>query len=95
MADDFATLTREGNVSVITMHDGKANAFSNEMIEDFNRCLKGVPRDSGALLLTNKPSIFSGGFDLKTINSGDAEAAKKMSVGGLTLLADLFSFPRL
>ncbi len=94
MANDFATLERKGDISVITMYDGKANAFSLKMIEDFNKCLDGVPRDSGALVLTNRPKIFSGGFDLKTINSGDAEAGKKMSVGGLTLLADLFSFPR-
>jgi len=94
MADAFATLSQDGNVSVITMHDGKANAFSQKMIDDFNSCLEGVPRDSGSLLVTNRPNIFSGGFDLKTINSGDADAASKMSRGGLTLLADLFSFPR-
>jgi len=94
MSDAFATLSRKGNVSIITMYDGKANAFSQKMIDDFNRCLDGVPRDSGSLLLTNRPEIFSGGFDLKTINSGDPDAAASMSRGGLTILADLFSFPR-
>jgi len=94
MASEYATLSKEGNISIITMDDGKANAFSLAMIEAYNNCLKNVPRDSGALILTNGRDIFSGGFDLKTISSGDMEAAKKMSIDGLTLLADLFSFPR-
>ena len=76
------------------MDDGKANAFSLGMIEAFNGCLADVPKDSGTLIITNRPGIFSGGFDLKTINSGDEKASRAMSIGGLTLLADLFSFPR-
>ncbi|MCP4756935.1 MAG: crotonase/enoyl-CoA hydratase family protein [Proteobacteria bacterium] len=94
MANDFATLKKEGDVSIITIHDGKANAFSLSMIEAINGCLADVPKDSGALVLTNRSGIFSGGFDLKTFSSGDAAAAKAMSIGGLTLFADLFSFPR-
>jgi enoyl-CoA hydratase len=94
MANELASLSREGDISIITMDDGKANAFSSKMSADFNGCLSDVPKDTGALIVTNRPNIFSGGFDLKTINSGDAEAAKKMSYAGLTLLADLFSFPR-
>jgi len=94
MANDYVSLSRERSISIVTMDDGKANAFSLPMIEAFNACLEDVPRDSGALVVTNHPNIFSGGFDLKTIGSGDAEAGRRMSVGGLTLLADLFSFPR-
>ena len=94
MADAFATLRLEGDISIITMDDGKANAFSSKMSEDFNSCLGDVPKDSGALIITNRSKIFSGGFDLKTTDSGDAEAAGKMRYAGLTLVADLFSFPR-
>lgn len=94
MANDSATLRKEGNISIITLDDGKANAFSLAMSEAVNTCLADVPKDSGALVLTGRPGIFSGGFDLKTINSGDAEAARAMSLAGLTLYADLFSFPR-
>ena len=94
MADAFATLRLEGDISIITMDDGKANAFSSKMSDDFNSCLGDVPKDSGALIITNRSKIFSGGFDLKTIESGDAEAAGKMRYAGLTLVADLFSFPR-
>lgn len=94
MTSDFATLKKEGNVSIITLDDGKANAFSLSMTEAVNGCLSDVPKDSGALVLTSRPGIFSGGFDLKTIGSGDAEAARAMSLAGLALYVDLFSFPR-
>ena len=94
MASEFATLKKEGNISIITLDDGKANAFSLPMIKAVNNCLEEVPKDSGALILTNRPGIFSGGFDLKTISSGDEKARKAMSIGGLTLYTDLFSFPR-
>ena len=94
MNDTYTTLHREGDISIITMDDGKANAFSLKMSEDFNGCLEDVPKDGGALIITNRSKIFSGGFDLKTIQSGDAEATRKMRYAGLTLLADLFSFPR-
>ena len=76
------------------MDDGKANAFSLSMSNAFNSCLGDVPRETGALIVTSQPGIFSGGFDLKTIGSGDEEARRRMSIAGLTLLADLFSFPR-
>jgi enoyl-CoA hydratase len=94
MSNEFVSLNREGSVSIITMDDGKANAFSSAMIAAFNGCLNDVPKDSGALVITGRANIFSGGFDLKTIESGDEEARKLMSIGGLTLLADIFSFPR-
>lgn len=94
MSNEFASLKREGSISIITMDDGKANAFSVAMIAAFNGCLDDVPKDSGTLVITGRGNIFSGGFDLKTINSGDAEAAKLMSIGGLTLFTDIFSFPR-
>ena len=32
MTDQLATLTKEGDVSIITLDDGKANVFSNAMI---------------------------------------------------------------
>lgn len=94
MSDEFATLNREGSVSTITMDDGKANAFSLKMINAFRGCLDEVPDDSGALVIIGRAGVFSGGFDLKTIAAGDAEANRAMSRGGLTLLADLYSFPR-
>ena len=94
MTDQLATLTTEGDVSIITLNDGKANVFSPSMSENINTLLDQVPEDKGALIITGKPGMFSGGFDLKIIGSGDAQAAAGMVKAGFKLLARLYSFPR-
>ena len=38
-----AILTKEGEVSTITLNDGKANVFSPAMIKDVNSCLAHCP----------------------------------------------------
>ena len=48
---DLATLTKQGDVSIIKLDDGKANAFSLDMLESLNACLAEVPRDSGSLII--------------------------------------------
>ena len=52
---DLATLTKQGDVSIIKLDDGKANAFSLDMLESLNACLAEVPRDSGSLIITGRP----------------------------------------
>ena len=56
--------------------------------------LNEIPKDSGAVVITGRTGLFSGGFDLKTLASGDAEAAMKMTSLGFKTLLDLYSFPR-
>ena len=63
MTIKLATLTQSNDISIITLDDGKANAFSYEMISTFNELLAQVPRDTGALIITGRDGIFSGGFD--------------------------------
>jgi enoyl-CoA hydratase len=66
---EIATLNKEGDVSIIKLDDGKANAFSYEMLSTFNKLLNQVPRDSGALVISGRDGLFSGGFDLKNISN--------------------------
>ena len=94
MTDKLATLSYEGDVSIITLDDGKANVFSEEMTQAVNDCLDKVPTESGSLIITGRPGMFSAGFDLKVIASGDASKIKTMSVSGFMLLSRIFSFPR-
>jgi enoyl-CoA hydratase len=94
MVDKLATLSYEGDVSIITLDDGKANVFSEEMTYAVNDCLDKVPTESGSLIITGRPGMFSAGFDLKVIASGDILKIKAMSVSGFKLLSRIFSFPR-
>ena len=67
MSDSLATLNTEGDVSIITLNDGKVNVFSLEMIDQLNSLLDRVPEDKGSLLIKGKEGIFSAGFDLITL----------------------------
>ena len=94
MTDQIATLTSDGDVSIITLNDGKANVFSPEMSKAVSSLLDQVPEDKGSLMITGRPGIFSAGFDLKIISSGDADAVTSMVKAGFTLLARIYNFPR-
>ena len=94
MTDKLATLSQDEDVSIITLDDGKANVFSPAMIEDINDCLDRVPTNKGALIITGREGILSGGFDLKIISSGDMKAIHKMTLSGFRLLSRILSFPR-
>ncbi|MFL2716177.1 MAG: enoyl-CoA hydratase-related protein, partial [Gammaproteobacteria bacterium] len=89
-----ATLVKEGEISIITLNDGKANVFSPEMIKDVNSCLDNVPTDSGCLIIRGSKGMFSAGFDLKVIGSGDVDAIKSMSKSGFEMLSRILDFPR-
>ena len=94
MPDSIATLSKENDISIIKLDDGKANAFSYDMLSQVNDLLTKVPRDSGALVITGREGLFSGGFDLKTLATGDMEKITKMVQSGYRLLLELFSFDR-
>ena len=94
MTDSIATLSQENDISIIKLDDGKANAFSYDMLSQVNELLAKVPRDSGALVITGREGLFSGGFDLKTLATGDMEKITKMVQLGYRLLLELYSFDR-
>lgn len=94
MAEKLATLNKDGNISTITLDDGKANVFSSKMSQDINECLDEVATEEGCLIITGKEGMFSAGLDLKTIQSGDADKIIEMSTAAFKLLARIFSFPR-
>ena len=94
MTDSIATLSQENDISLIKLDDGKANAFSYDMLSQVNELLAKVPRDSGALVITGRDGLFSGGFDLKTLATGDMEKITTMVQLGYRLLLELYSFDR-
>ncbi|GIR88037.1 MAG: hypothetical protein CM15mP86_14960 [Gammaproteobacteria bacterium] len=51
MTDQPATLSQDGDVSIITLDDGKANVFSKNMSDTLEALLDQVPDDKGSLLL--------------------------------------------
>jgi enoyl-CoA hydratase len=94
MTNKLATVSFRDEVTIITLDDGKANVFSPAMIKEVHNCLDKVPTESGSLIIAGRDGMFSGGFDLKIISSGDMKAIQEMSLGGFRLLSRILSFPR-
>ncbi|MFC3095885.1 crotonase/enoyl-CoA hydratase family protein [Alteromonas sediminis] len=82
----------EDGVSVITLDNGKVNAFSHTLIDEMNHALDEAERRNDIIILTGKAGIFSGGFDLKVMQSG-IEAASALVQSGSKLARRLLSFP--
>ena len=66
-------IEQKGDVALITMDDGKANAISHAMIDALNNALDETAK-ARAVVLAGRPGIFSGGFDLSVMKAGDASA---------------------
>ncbi len=67
------TLDMDGDVAVITMDDGKANAVNPALLEALEGAMDKAEADAKAVVLTGKPGLFSAGFDLKLMNGASPE----------------------
>lgn len=81
------------HVAVVTLDDGKANAFGPVMIDTLNALLDRAEGEAKTVVLMGRSGIFSGGFDLKVIRGGDPVAARNMAEGGARLMMRLYGFP--
>ncbi|WP_214404196.1 crotonase/enoyl-CoA hydratase family protein [Pseudonocardia lacus] len=85
----------DDGVATIAMDDGKVNALSPGMLGEVGAALdEAEAAGAGAVLLTGREGIFSGGFDLRIIRGGDAPAAMGMVRAGFELAERVLSFPR-
>lgn len=86
---------RNDAVAVITMDDGKVNALSPDMQQQLNDALDRAEKDEvGAVLIAGNAKVFSGGFDLGVLTSGDVDAALGMLAGGFRMAVRVLEFPR-
>ena len=89
------TSERHGNVAVLTLDDGKANAISETVLSDLAHALDRLEADHevGALLLAGRPGRFSAGFDLAAMTAG-ADGMRSLVKGGGRFVARLLLEPR-
>ena len=89
------TYRLDESVAFITMDDGKVNALGPAMQQALNDALDNADRDdAGAIVIAGNNRVFSGGFDLKILTSGDAKPALDMLRGGFELSYRLLSYPK-
>jgi enoyl-CoA hydratase/carnithine racemase len=84
----------DDGVAVITMDDGKVNALSRDMLGEIGAAFEKAAADGAAVLLTGRPGIFSGGFDLGVVRGDDPAATVGMVRAGFELADRVLSFPR-
>jgi len=81
-------------IATLAMDDGKANAFSLEMTTALSRRLDQAEAEARVVVMTGRPGILSGGFDLRVIRGDDEEARTRMRDSGFALLRRLYMHPQ-
>src|ERR1700744_2189103 len=89
------TYRLDDSVAFITMDDGKVNVLGPNMQQALNEALDHADRDDvGAVVIAGNQRVFSGGFDLKVLTSGEVQPAIDMLKGGFELSYRLLSYPK-
>src|SRR3954453_20003518 len=84
---------RDGAVAVISVDDGKANAYSPDALSAIAESFDKAEADgASAVLLQGRPGRFSAGFDLSIMTSG-VEPMRALVTQGAELLLRIFTFP--
>ena len=89
---ELVTYSLEDGIATLTLNNGKVNAFSHELIADFNRGLDRAETDGAVVIVTGQPGILSGGYDLKVMTSGPQNAINLVAEGS-TLARRMLSHP--
>lgn len=86
------TIERTGQVMVIHLDDGKANALSFELIDAILAAIADAEADDGvgAIVLHGRPGRFSGGFDLGVMMGDDFAAVINLVANGGELVRTLY-----
>lgn len=92
MSDSPVSTSSHGDVAVITLDDGKANAISFDVLDGVNAALDEVTPTSKAIVLIGREGKFSAGFNLK-IMTGDIADARRLLGGGAELALRILMSP--
>jgi enoyl-CoA hydratase len=75
------TYSLDGDVALITMDDGKANALSHAAIEALHEALDRAEKEARAVVLAGRPGLFCAGFDLGPMTEGPDSARALVKAG--------------
>jgi len=93
MRERMSYVERDGVASIV-LDDGKVNVMSIEMLADIASALERAEKSAEMVVLRSmRPGIFSAGFDLKVLASGDVAKSLEMVKAGAELALRLMSFP--
>jgi enoyl-CoA hydratase len=91
---DPVSYKRNGEIAVVTIDDGKANALSPSVLAALHAAMDRAETERvRALLLTGRPGTLSGGFDLSVMRGGDLAAIGGLVTDGGELLLRIYRSP--
>ncbi len=82
----------DNGIATLTIDDGKANVMGLPMQAALNEGLDRALADKAVVVITGRPGMFSGGFDLNVFKA-DPAASVKMLEGGARLALRLLAHP--
>ncbi|MBF7729258.1 crotonase/enoyl-CoA hydratase family protein [Pseudomonas sp. N040] len=89
---DLVAYQLEDGIATLTLCNGKVNAVSPDVIAAFNAALDRAEQDRAVVIITGQPGILSGGYDLKVMTSGPANAIALVTAGS-TLARRMLAHP--
>ena len=78
---DLVSYQFEDGIATLTLCNGKVNAISPDLIGAFNAALDRAEQDRAVVVITGTPGILSGGYDLKVMTTGPANAIALVTMG--------------
>ena len=90
---ELVAYSLEDGIATLTLNNGKVNAFSHELIAQFNTALDRAQADAAVVIVTGQPGILSGGYDLKVMMSGPQNAIDLVAAGS-TLARRMLAHPQ-
>ena len=88
----LVTLHIADNVATLTLNNGKVNAISHQVIDEFNQALDLAEQNKAVVVITGQPGMLSAGYDLNVMRES-MTAAMQLVEKGSTLARRLLSFP--
>ena len=86
-------VTETGDVAVLTMDDGKANAMSFELLAGLVEALQQQAERSSAIVLAGRPGRFCAGLDLRVVQGGDRARFEELLEAGRELYRTMLRLP--
>jgi len=88
---------RNGNLSILTLSRGKANALNHALVEELCGAVAAAAADDsvrGLVLASDRPRFFSTGFDIREVFTYDRDGMAAFFGRFIDLYESLYHFPK-
>lgn len=88
------TYVLDGGLATITIDDGKVNVMTSDLLDELCRLVNRAGSDQAMILLqSGREQVFSAGFDMKPLASGDRDGSRALLQAGVNAILALLEHP--